>query len=150
MQKQLLHYGTFSELTGTGTTVHCRCASRPLKGTAVSATLAPSSGDGDVSSTRLTHNADRGVAAHPWDRHLPTAGGFEVSTAVTTGSQGQQVPEQLTWASHPQGPTTEVTPLRQRSNLLQSVVFRADVERVLPVPEPQQHGPIPVWAAPRN
>ena len=29
-------------------------------------------------------------------------------------------------------------------------MFRTDVERVLPVPEPQQHGPIPVWAAPLN
>ena len=53
-------------------------------------------------------------------------------------------------ASHPHGPTTEATPFRQRSNLLQSVMLRADAEEMLPVPEPQQHGPIPVWAAPLN
>ena len=65
-------------------------------------------------------------------------------------SQGRWVPHKCMGTSHPPGPTTEVTPLRQRSNLLQSVMLRADVERMLPVPEPQQHGPIPVWAAPLN
>ena len=29
-------------------------------------------------------------------------------------------------------------------------MLRADVERMLPFSEPQQHGPIPVWAAPLN
>ena len=65
-------------------------------------------------------------------------------------SQGRRVPHKCMGTSHPQGPTAEMTPFRQRSNLLQPVVFRADVERMLAVPELQQRGPIPVRAASLN
>ena len=129
--------------TGTGATVHCRCASKPLKDPAVRTTSAPSSGEGYVSYTRLTHSADRDVAEHPWDRHVPTADDSKGSITILTDSRGQGVVIQLMRASHPHGPTTEATPFRQRS-ILPQLMIRADAEEMRPVPEPQQHGPIPV------
>ena len=95
--------------TGTGTTVHCKCASESLQDMSISTLLAPSTRSGDISSIRPIHSAGRGTIAHPWGRHSPMADGSKAPAAISPGSWGQCVPLQPMWTSHPPSPTTEVT-----------------------------------------
>ena len=136
--------------TGVGTTVCCKCALNSLQDMPISTPSDPSTGNGGTSSIGPIHSAGSGATAHPWDRHSPTADGSKTSAAMPPGLQGRCIPLQPMWTSHLPGPTAKVTSFRQRSNLLQPVVFRTDVERVLAVPKLQQSDPIPVRAASLN